>query len=779
METGRKIDLALTGGVTALVLLGFAVIRTTGRFVRDTQWVAHTQEVRANLHLLDAQLREAKSDVRSFVITGDSTYTRRYRASIDSVEAAFAALQLATIDNEDQQRRLLLLRPLLDDRLLSFDRTLSLRPSDRTGLTTAATADSPLAAQLAIGEALSSRVGAVLAALENAEKAELADRTRAQHRSELALFLAVLLFAMLGMALGWRTRRSIRRDLDNRERFEHALRESEAKFAGIVAIAADAIITVDAQQTIVLFNDGAEQIFGYSRSQVIGKPLDMLLPGRLVPAHRQHIAQFRDGPETARKMGERRPVLGRRSNGEEFPADASISKLSTAQGPLFTVVLRDVTEQKRLERHEHVLAESGQKLVGTIDYAAVLQVVADLSVPTLGEWCLVDVIENRDDRASGLRRVASHHSHSGKDTALRALEARGLDDDSPSRILDVLRTGTPELIATVDDEWLEAHTEGEELRAMRSLGVRSLLIVPLVAGDRTIGAMTIGVDAHRRQLDSSDLALARAIADRASLAIENARLYDAARHASAIRDDVLSVVSHDLRNPLSAVAMCARTLLDQPSLEEDERCRLYQSTLDAVDWMHHLMEDLLDAASLDAGHLSVTPKPQSAPQLVERALRMLATHAAAEGVFMATEIDPATPLVYADDARIVQVLTNLIGNGIKYTPPGGRVMVGAAPRGAEVLFWVRDTGAGIAPEHLGHVFDRFWHLRGASRSRGTGLGLTIARGIVGAHAGRIWVESTVGGGSTFSFTLPAIIAHPERTTLPFERALDWTARPVP
>ena len=213
--------------------------------------------------------------------------------------------------------------------------------------------------------------------------------------------------------------------------------------------------------------------------------------------------------------------------------------------------------------------------------------------------------------------------------------------------------------------------------------------------------------------------------------------------------------------------MCARTLLETPPAAEADRRKLYQSLLDAADWMHTLMQDLLDVASIDAGRLAISPEPQSVAHMIEAGIHMLAGRAAAEGVVLSTAVATTTPPVNADSARILQVLSNLLSNAIKYSSRGGAVTVGATPRNGEVAIWVRDHGAGIAPEHLPHIFDRFWHLRGKSRSRGTGLGLAIAAGIVKAHGGRIWVESKLDVGSTFYFTLPvAMRATAVATTLP-------------
>ena len=752
MDTKRKINLSFGGGLAVLGLVALTSIFATQRLIHDANWVSHTHEVRTVLRTLDAEVREAKSDVRSFLITGDSSYLTRYRIGLDSAETALASLKSLTSDNPEQQARLRELRQLLDRRIESLDSTIGLLPM--IPRVSSAGSTSRLAAQLAVGEALSARIGAAVSVLDSAEAALLATRARAERESEQGVRVIVVAFAVFGTALAWLMRRSIELDLERRARAEQALRESEAKFSGILGIAADAIITVDENQTIRHFNHGAEQIFGYHESEMLGKSLDVLLPGRLAAVHRGHIESFARDDTTARHMGERQQVFGRRKNGDEFPADASISKLLTSQGMLFTAVMRDVSEQKRLERHEHVLAEAGQRLIDTIEYDEVVRVIANLAVPEIADWCVVDLVETNEERRT-FRRVASRNRLSvDSQPGLRALESVALDDDSPTRVIDVMRRGKAELLADIDREWLEAHSDPDECEALRTLGVHSLAIVPLVAGGTSIGALTVGVNEGRQALNSADLQLLHALAERATLAVVNARSHALALRATEIRDDVLSIVSHDLRNPLSAVSMCSRTLLEHPPASEAERNKLYRSTLEAADWMHTLMQDLLDVASIEAGRLAISPEPQSVLQMIEAGMDMLSTRAAAEEMQLATAVDRSTPLVSADASRILQVLSNLLSNAIKYSQRGGTVTVGATPRNGEVTIWVRDHGAGIAAEHLPYVFDRFWHLRGKSRTRGTGLGLAIAAGIVKAHGGRMWVESQVEVGSTFYFTLP-------------------------
>src|SRR6185437_9863141 len=174
---------------------------------------------------------------------------------------------------------------------------------------------------------------------------------------------------------------------------EHDLRVSEAKFAGILDIAADAIISVDDAQRIIHFNTGAEVIFGYTRGEMIGQPLERLIPERFRAAHAGHMRRFASGTETARRMGERREIFGLRRGNIEFPAEASISRLSTPTGMLFTVVLRDITERKRVEHEQRFLATLGEELARSLDYDATAQLAANVAVPALADACLLDLLD--------------------------------------------------------------------------------------------------------------------------------------------------------------------------------------------------------------------------------------------------------------------------------------------------------------------------------------------------------------------------------------------------
>jgi signal transduction histidine kinase len=220
---------------------------------------------------------------------------------------------------------------------------------------------------------------------------------------------------------------------------------------------------------------------------------------------------------------------------------------------------------------------------------------------------------------------------------------------------------------------------------------------------------------------------------------------------------VLSIVAHDLRNPLSAILMQTSTLRRQGREFERRSPKPLELIHRAATRMNRLIQDLLDVALMEAGQLAVERERVSAGRLIAEAVEMQRPLAAASVLELRVDVDGDVADVWGDWNRLLQVFENLIGNAIKFTPPHGCITVGAASRDHEVVFRVTDTGGGIAPENQSRVFDRFWQASRAGRL-GAGLGLPITKGIVEAHGGRIWVESAVGSGSTFFFTIPTAVA---------------------
>ncbi len=287
----------------------------------------------------------------------------------------------------------------------------------------------------------------------------------------------------------------------------------------------------------------------------------------------------------------------------------------------------------------------------------------------------------------------------------------------------------------------------------RAEGIRSLGFVPLTHQGRLLGKFMIYGDAPRR-FTEHEVELAQTIAAQISQAVARASLFEAEQSARLAREEVLAVVSHDLRNPLSTIVMGTAALASLDLGDKAPRVRKTTEKLQrATQRMSRLIDDLVDFASIQGGRMVIEAHPSHADDIVNATLDMFESLAQERDVRLESELPADLPAVLCDQHRAVQALTNLVSNAVKVSAPGGRVVLSASRTDRMVVFAVRDHGPGIAADELPLLFERYYRSK-KSGYKGTGLGLAIAKGIIDAHGGRIWGESTVGAGSCFSFTLP-------------------------
>jgi PAS domain S-box-containing protein len=551
----------------------------------------------------------------------------------------------------------------------------------------------------------------------------------------------------------------------------HPESDSEIKLRGIIALAADAIISTDAAFSITLFNPAAERIFGYQAADVLGKPLDLLLPESAREAHHSHLARFRQSSVHAKEMGQRGQIWGRRSTGELFPAEAAVSRIELAGEMHFTAILRDVTNQRRAEQEREALlaremsaraaAESAQRRVeflarasdllhSSLAYEETFGALLQLIVPALATYCIVDVVEESGE----VRRLHVVHDDPRKRPLCERLRAY---PRSQARYMTrrAILGNKAELISPVPDTLLvDAAEDPEHLEILRALAPASMMVVPLRAREHSLGALLFARDRTRDAYTEADLALATELALRAASAVDNAQLYRRAQRAIRARDDVLAVVSHDLRNPLSVISMCATSFLETEGYSEALTRETMQTIQEATNWAQRLIQDLLDVAAIEAGGLSLSRRAEDPVLLVTKAALFYEDLAAGRAVSIVTRLPDRMPSVFCDADRILQAMGNLIANALKFTPPAGEISLGAAEERDGIRIFVADTGPGVPENDVPHVFDRFWTARRDSRVRGTGMGLAIVRGIIEAHGGRVWVERNDAGGATFNLLLP-------------------------
>ncbi|MEX2582112.1 MAG: GAF domain-containing sensor histidine kinase [Gemmatimonadota bacterium] len=391
------------------------------------------------------------------------------------------------------------------------------------------------------------------------------------------------------------------------------------------------------------------------------------------------------------------------------------------------------------------LTRAGRALSTSLDPDQTLKRLVQLAVPRVACFAIIDLA-----REDGLvERVAFSHIDKSREPLLARPEPFRPGPEGLLPIQQVLDEGVGMMIERVERDWSGSD---EVLERLRRLDGRSLIIVPLKARGETFGALTFGSTRTDRYYGDADLSLARELARSAGLALENARLYRRAEQAIASRDEVLAVVSHDLRNPVGRVRLAAQMLIETDQVQEGAR-RTLGIVIRAADEMTRLIGDLLDVARIEAGTLSLEPAPVELLELLDRLHEAHAPAAGERSLEWRVE-RPAEGLRFrADEGRLLQALGNLAGNAMKFTPEGGEVRVETVVESGSVRIAVRDSGPGMDATQLAHVFDRFWQARPGDR-RGAGLGLAITKGIADAHGGRLWLESALGSGTTAWLEVP-------------------------
>ncbi|HEX6135189.1 MAG TPA: PAS domain S-box protein [Longimicrobiales bacterium] len=668
-------------------------------------------------------------------------------------------------------------------------------------------------------------------------------------------------------------------DVTRRSKADAAIRRSEARLSAIVMNAMEAIVVVDAEQNIVMFNEAAEWVFRCQAADVLGTSLDRFIPEDARSAHRDHVRRFGESGELNRPMAHRGTLWGQRATGEIFPMEASISQAGEGADKLYTVILNDiserhraeealkdseerlrmvvkatneviwewkiatselvwseeawrafryapeemgtsidwwydrihpldreevisglnallggtgdvwsdeyrflrgdgsyacvldrgyvrrdargvplmaigamldVTERRRSEEAQRFLSQASAILDSSLDPEVVLPDVARLLIPAYADLCRIDLLE--EDGSS--RRAAAAHVMPAKISLLMGGERLATDSEAhASPLAHAIRSGEAVLMSAPPGQDLERLGKHKPFREYwERLGVRSLLAVPLIAHERVLGSLTMAMAESDRQYGPMDLMLATDLGRRIGIVLENAGHYADAQRAIRAREEILNVVSHDLRVPLSTICNAVELLQEQAGPESGSQ-RWLAMIARSTDRMNGMIGDLLDAARIGLGGFAIKPARYELGRLLAEVRESFAPQAETDGLELHCDAVSDVTIVWIDTRQIHRVLSNLINNAMKFTPRGGSISVTVDRCGEDARFAVADTGRGIATDQLPHLFSPYWQADRKDR-RGLGLGLTIAQGIVAAHGGRIWAESEEGRGTTFYFTVP-------------------------
>ncbi|HEY9639473.1 MAG TPA: PAS domain S-box protein [Coleofasciculaceae cyanobacterium] len=518
---------------------------------------------------------------------------------------------------------------------------------------------------------------------------------------------------------------------------------------------------LDANQRFIAINEALAEINGLTREQHLGHSIPDLF-GQSDPGL---VEIFREIYATGNAFISSNFAIHVPGREDRCPGYYNVDYLPTCnslgQVERVLVYVVDTTDRYRLEQAQSFLAEAGRVLASSLDYQTTLSSIAQLIVPELADWCTVHIV----DETGTTQRLAVAHVDPEKVDWANELDQRYPHDPHAVRgVAQVLRTGQSELYHEILDDLLVASAQDEQhLHLLRQVGLSSAMIVPLRVQERSLGTISFVAAESGRRYDAADLDLAEELGRRAALAVENAQLYQVAQRdraeaeaANRVKDEFLAVLSHELRSPLNPILGWIK-LLQKGRLDAKKTAQALETIERNAKLQAQLIEDLLDVSRILQGKITLNVAPVNLAATIKAALETVHLAAEAKNIRIQTHFHPLAGTLLGDTNRLQQVVWNLLSNAVKFTPAGGRVEIRLEQIDQMAQIQVQDTGKGISPEFLSHVFDYFRQEDGTTTRQfgGLGLGLAIVRHLTELHGGIVQVDSPGQNlGATFTVQLP-------------------------
>src|SRR6266404_6109907 len=728
--------LVLGGFIIATAILAFVgwqSYRNTARFAEASEWRKHTYEVLRNLDETVARLVDAETGQRGYLLTGEESYLEPYRAAIKNIDQTIGNLKRLTSDNPNQQKRIHILEPLAERKLAELQQTIDVRKNE--GLTAA----NRMVLE-GSGKRWMDQIRVIIAEMANEEKDLLKLRTQEANESVARSVRTILTGTLLSISLLVLCFGLLHRELSERKKAQAALAKSEKWFSTTLASIGDAVIATDMNGGVTFMNSIAQSLTGWSQAEATSKSMDLVfdIVNRETrrPVENPVKKVFREG----KVVGLADHTLLLSKDGKEFDIEDSAAPILTDAGEGFGVVLvfRDITEKKLADEETKRQKELLQLILESIADGVV---VADSN----GKFLLFNA-------------------------AAEQVLGIGATDTTPDQWSDRYGSYLPDAVT------LYPSNELPLVRAMRgeSVDAVELFIRNAKVPDGRLLRIT------GRPLRSEDGALQGGVVvfhdislqKRAQEVLVYAR--EEAERASKFKDQFLSTMSHELRTPLNAVLGFSDLLADERYGPLNDRQRRYVTHIHTGGThLLKLITDILDLSKIEAGRMEIVCEDVSIASAFAEVLSALQPLADKKSQCLTQEVEPRL-YVRADSTRFKQILMNLVGNAIKFTPETGRIELVARQVGSQVKLEVRDNGSGIASEEQRRIFEAFYRLaQTGSATEGTGLGLAITARLVELHGSKLEIKSKPGEGTCFYFSLPLLAIAPDepaQTTISTPRA---------
>lgn len=534
--------------------------------------------------------------------------------------------------------------------------------------------------------------------------------------------------------------------IDNARLYQEAMNldELQKRLAAVVESSDDAIISMTVEGVITTWNKAAELLYGYTPNEVLGKPVSILAPPGKKDDFPKYMKMLREG-----KRVEHFETQRRTKSGDILEVSITVSPIRDQVGKIIGVskVARDITERKRAEAKQKFLERVSTVLNASIDYETTLKNLGELIVPYLADYCRIVVLD--DD--SSIKDIIINHVDQRQIPLVKELYMTYKDEQSAG-VMTLIKSGKPELFTRLSEEIL-SNTPIGILRLIKVLRLKSYMGVPILVRNKVVGAITFSLTREGRSYNKNDLLLAQEIARRASLALENAKLYAEAQNAISLRDEFISVASHELKTPITSLKIYTQVLMNQLSKQQNGFSVKPLIKMDEqINKLTNLINDLLNIAKVQTGKLEFNDEFFDLNELAKNTVEYVQPTVQNHKIVLRGQIKKK---VFGDKDRIGQVLTNLITNAIKYSPDSDKVIVQLRSEKDSAVICVQDFGIGIDEEHQKKIFERFYRVNNEKEKTfpGLGLGLYISYQIVKRHGGDMSVVSSKGKGSIFRFTL--------------------------